>query len=154
MLPCDSPIFETTMNRSENMRAVRGRDTQPEKIVRSMLHRDGYRFRLHSSDLPGKPDIVFPSLRKVIFVHGCFWHKHDCRKGLGAPSTNSEFWKRKRELTVDRDQKTLAALAAEGWDSYVVWECTLKDPDSVKKQLERFLSPNRRRPAGSVPAAV
>lgn len=129
-----------TMNRSENMRAVRGKDTGPEKTVRSMLHHCGYRFRLHRSDLPGKPDLVFPSLRKVIFVHGCFWHSHDCRKGKGAPSTNSEFWKRKRELTVERDSRTLKALAECGWDAYVVWECALKEPDALKSHLKRFLS--------------
>ena len=143
------------MTRSENMRAVRGRDTKPEMIVRSMLHRSGFRFRVQRRDLPGKPDIVFPSLRKVIFVHGCFWHTHDCRKGLGAPSTNSEFWKRKRELTVERDRKTLRALASEGWDAYVVWECALKHPGAVKKQLEQFLSRRYRRssvqPAGPIP---
>jgi DNA mismatch endonuclease (patch repair protein) len=128
------------MDRSENMRAVRGKDTKPEKAVRSMLHKLGYRFRLHRRDLPGKPDLVFPSLRKVIFVHGCFWHSHDCRKGRGAPSTNSQFWKRKRELTVERDRKVLEALAAEKWDAYVVWECSLKNLDAVSNQLEEFLS--------------
>lgn len=127
------------MNRSENMRAVKGKDTKPEIAIRSMLHRDGYRFRLHRSDLPGKPDLVFPSLRKVIFVHGCFWHSHNCRKGQGAPSTNSDFWNRKRKLTVERDSRTLKALADCGWDTYVVWECALKDPDAIRHCLEEFL---------------
>jgi len=128
------------MNRSENMRAVRGKDTKPEKTVRSMLHKVGYRFRLHRRDLPGKPDLTFPSLRKVIFVHGCFWHSHDCRKGQGEPSTNPQFWKRKRELTIQRDRRALEALAAQGWDAYVVWECALKNQDAVRNQLEDFLS--------------
>ena len=127
------------MDRSENMRAVRGKDTQPEKTVRSMLHKQGYRFRLHRSDLPGKPDLVFPSRKKVIFIHGCFWHSHDCRKGQGAPRTNAAFWQRKRELTVERDQKTLKALAAKGWDAYVVWECALKNPEAVRNRIEKFL---------------
>lgn len=144
------------MTRSENMRAVRGKDTKPEKTVRSMLHKDGYRFRLHRGDLPGKPDLVFPSLRKVIFVHGCFWHSHDCRKGLGAPSTNGQFWKRKRDITVERDRQALEALSAEGWDAYVVWECTLRNPNAVRSQLEAFLSrelptvgPKSRQPAAT-----
>src|SRR5580658_666532 len=111
------------MDRSANMRAIRSKGMRPELAVRSMLHKLGYRFRLHRSDLPGKPDLVFPSRKKVIFVHGCFWHSHDCRKGQGAPRTNAAFWQRKRELTVERDRKTLKALAAEGWDAYVVWEC-------------------------------
>ncbi|HMF78993.1 MAG TPA: very short patch repair endonuclease [Bryobacteraceae bacterium] len=128
------------MDRIENMRAVRGKNTKPEKTVGSMLHKRGYRFRLHRTDLPGKPDLVFPSLKKVIFVHGCFWHSHDCRKGQGAPVTNSGFWQRKRELTVQRDRKTITALADQGWGSYIVWECTLRNPESVATRLERFLS--------------
>lgn len=140
------------MNRSENMRAVKGKDTGPEKTVRSMLHRVGYRYRLHRRDLPGKPDLVFPSLRKVIFVHGCFWHSHDCRKGRGAPSTNSDFWRRKRELTVERDTRTLKALSACGWEAYVVWECALKEPDAIKSRLEKFLSRTARSVRRSIPA--
>lgn len=96
------------------MRAVRGKDTKPEKTVRSMLHKEGYRFRLHRKDLPGQPDLVFPSRRKVIFVNGCFWHSHDCRKGQGAPATNSAFWQRKRDLTVERDRRNLRELAEHG----------------------------------------
>ena len=132
------------MDRSENMRAVRGKDTKPEKTIRSMLHRHGYRFRLHYKKLPGKPDLVFPSLGKVIFVHGCFWHSHDCRKGRTAPRTNSVFWQEKRARTVERDSKTLQALAAKGWDAYVVWECALRDLDALRSRLEFFLSRERR----------
>jgi DNA mismatch endonuclease (patch repair protein) len=128
------------MDRSANMRAVRGKDTKPEKMVRSMLHKLGYRFRVHRKDLPGKPDLVFPSKKKAIFVHGCFWHSHDCRKGQGAPATNSAFWQSKRALTVERDRRNLRDLVELGWDVYVVWECTLKDPDSVKARLDAFLS--------------
>jgi DNA mismatch endonuclease (patch repair protein) len=128
------------MDRSANMRAIRSKDTKPEKIVRSMLHRLGYRFRLHSRDLPGHPDLVFASRRKVIFVNGCFWHMHDCSKGQRAPLTNAEFWRTKRQRTVDRDSKALRALTASGWKAYVVWECALKDLTALQNQLEQFLS--------------
>jgi DNA mismatch endonuclease, patch repair protein len=129
------------MDRSENMRAVRSKDTKPEKAVRSMLHRLGYRFRLHRSDMPGKPDLVFPSRRKVIFVNGCFWHMHDACKGKGTPSTNAEFWRAKRKRTVERDQRAIEALKEAGWKAYVVWECALKtDIGAVRAQLVEFLS--------------
>ena len=87
------------MDRSANMRAIRSKDTKPEKIVRSMLHKLGFRFRLHRRNLPGQPDLVFASRKKVIFVNGCFWHMHDCRKGQRAPITNAEFWQNKRQRT-------------------------------------------------------
>src|SRR5262249_34941834 len=113
----------TPEQRQMNMAKVRGRDTKPEKIVRSLLHRLGYRFRLYRKDLPGTPDLVFPSLKKVVFVHGCFWHMHDCRKGKSRPSTNATFWNTKRRRTAARDKATLAALDALGWEYRVVWEC-------------------------------
>jgi DNA mismatch endonuclease (patch repair protein) len=128
------------VDRSANMRAIRSKDTKPEKIVRSMLHKLGYRFRLHRKDLPGKPDLVFSSRRKVIFVNGCFWHMHDCRKGQRAPITNAVFWQIKRQRTADRDSRTLRALAADGWKVYVVWECALRDLTALESQLEAFLS--------------
>jgi DNA mismatch endonuclease (patch repair protein) len=133
------------MDRSANMRAIRSKDTKPEKIVRSMLHKLGYRFRLHRRDLPGQPDLVFPSRRKVIFVNGCFWHMHDCRKGQRAPLTNAVFWKTKRQRTADRDSRVLRALAADGWKAYVVWECALKDLTALQDQLEAFLSQEKPR---------
>jgi DNA mismatch endonuclease (patch repair protein) len=125
------------------MRAIGSKDTKPEKIVRSMLHKLGYRFRLHRRDLPGQPDIVFTSRRKVIFVNGCFWHMHNCRQGQRAPIANAEFWKTKRQRTSDRDARTLEALAADGWQVYVVWECDLKDLAALQSQLERFLFEGR-----------
>ena len=121
------------------MRAIRSKDTKPEKIVRSLLHKLGYRFRLHRRDLPGQPDIVFASRRKVIFVNGCFWHMHDCSKGKRAPIANAEFWKAKRQRTSERDAMTLQALAANGWQAHVVWECALKDHAALQSQLESFL---------------
>lgn len=128
------------MNRSENMRAVRSKDTKPEKAVRSMLHKLGYRYRLHQKDMPGKPDLVFPSRRKVIFVNGCFWHMHDVCNGRGTPATNAAFWQAKRLRTVERDRRTIKVLADDGWGVYVVWQCALKDMDAVKKGLVQFLS--------------
>lgn len=134
------------MNRSENMRAVRSKDTKPEKAVRTMLHRLGFRFRLHRKDMPGKPDLVFPSRRKVIFVNGCFWHMHDACNGRGTPSTNAEFWQTKRLQTVERDHRTLKALADDGWECHVVWQCALKDMKAVKDELVRFLTRNHAKP--------
>jgi|ERR1035438_10173471 DNA mismatch endonuclease (patch repair protein) len=124
------------------MRRIRSKDTKPEKTVRSLLHRLGFRFRLHRRSLPGSPDLVFPSKHKVIFVHGCFWHSHGCRRAGRAPATNSEFWQAKRQGTVARDSRTLKALAAEGWEAYVVWECELRDLDVLRNSLEAFLCKN------------
>src|SRR6202011_1003364 len=109
--------------RSANMRQIRSKNTTPELLLRRMLHRLGYRFRLHRRDLPGKPDLVFPSRRKVIFVHGCFWHMHNCRWGNVTPATNAEFWQTKRQANVHRDHQALQSLAAAGWKVFVVWEC-------------------------------
>jgi len=135
----------TPEQRRRNMANIRGRDTRPERIVRSMLHRIGYRYSLHRADLPGKPDLVFPRLHKIIFVHGCYWHMHDCKYGKVAPATNAEFWRAKRLSNVRRDKKTLAALRRAGWQVSIVWECTVRglDPDVLRKRLVRFLG-NRR----------
>lgn len=129
----------TPEQRSRNMAGIRGKNTKPEIAVRSLLHRLGYRFRLHRKDLPGKPDIVFPSRRKVIFVHGCYWHMHDCRWGRVVPATNTEFWQTKRKGNCDRDERTAAALRSAGWCSYVVWECQTKDEETLSAKLRDFL---------------
>jgi len=121
------------------MASIGSKDTKPEKTVRSLLHKLGYRFRLHRPDLPGKPDLVFPSRRKVIFVNGCFWHMHDCRKGTLAPLTNAAFWQAKRRRTAARDQETLKLLAADGWEAYIIWECELTDFNGLRERLEHFL---------------
>ena len=107
------------------MSRIKGKNTKPEMIVRQWLWQNGYRYRLHRKDLPGKPDIVFAGRRKVIFVHGCFWHKHDC-KYFKWPKSNAEFWRRKIEGNVRRDTDNYAALTATGWDYLVVWECEIK----------------------------
>ena len=108
------------------MSRIRSKDTKPEMIVRRSLHGIGYRYRLHAAKLPGKPDLVFQKRRKVIFVHGCFWHSHTCTNGQRKPKTNPGFWEDKRERTVARDAQNVAALKADGWDVLVVWECELK----------------------------
>lgn len=130
---------ETPEQRSRIMRAVKAADTGPEMAVRRMVHRMGYRFRLHRRDLPGTPDLVFPRLRKVIFVHGCFWHGHDCARGARAPRTNAEYWRGKIARNRARDALHAVALKAQGWRSAVVWECELNNPPAVKKRLGRFL---------------
>lgn len=127
------------MERSDIMRRVRAKDTTPEMTVRSLLHRLGYRFRLHRADLPGKPDIVFPSRRSAIFVHGCFWHGHDCARGARMPKTNADYWLNKIARNKARDAKHQAALNLLGWKSRIVWECELKDAAKVEEILTRFL---------------
>ena len=117
--------------RSFNMSRIKSRDTKPELIVRSLVHRMGFRFRLHRKDLPGKPDIVLPSHRKIIFVHGCFWHSHRCRFGRVSPATNSEFWTTKRGETAKRDRRNLRKLRRDGWTVLVVWECWIRQLDDV-----------------------
>jgi DNA mismatch endonuclease (patch repair protein) len=120
------------------MRAIRSKGMRPELAVRSLAHKLGYRFRLHRKDLPGKPDLVFPSRRKVIFVHGCFWHSHGC-KISHAPKSNLEYWMPKLARNLTRDQRSIAALTESGWKSLVIWECETKDETSLAKGLKRFL---------------
>ena len=121
------------------MAAIRGKNTKPELIVRRLLHRLGYRFRLHQKGIIGRPDLVFRSRRKVIFVHGCFWHMHDCRYGRVRPRTNVAFWKEKRVANVERDLRTLTALRADDWESLVVWECETRDLSALERGLLAFL---------------
>ena len=111
---------------------------QPELKVRSIVHRLGYRFRLHRKDLPGKPDLVFPSRRKVIFVHGCFWHSHGC-KVSHTPKSNAGYWGPKLERNVIRDSLNLTSLRSAGWRSFVVWECETDDEDRIRKRIVKFL---------------
>ena len=121
------------------MRAVRSRDTGPELVVRRMLTRLGYRYRLHRRDVPGTPDIAFIGRRKAIFVHGCFWHGHDCLRGARAPKSNAEYWQAKIARTRARDVETAARLAAMGWRALAVWECALADPTRLTNELRAFL---------------
>jgi len=125
--------------RSYNMSRIKGKNTKPELIVRKWLWSQGYRYRLHRKDLPGKPDIVFSGRKKVIFVHGCFWHKHNCRY-FKWPETNPEFWKKKINENVRRDQKNYQDLIADGWHYFVVWECEIRQKDTnVFDLLREFI---------------
>lgn len=112
--------------RSWNMSRIRGRNTGPERQLRSLLHRAGYRFKLHEKALAGRPDIVLPKYRTVIFVHGCFWHRHEGCRAATMPRTRREFWEDKLNQNVSRDLRNRAALEAAGWQVLVVWECELK----------------------------
>jgi DNA mismatch endonuclease (patch repair protein) len=125
--------------RSKIMRAVKSRDTGPELIVRRLVHRLGFRFRLHRKNLPGKPDLVFIGKRKVIFVHGCFWHGHDCARGARIPKANRAYWLTKIGGNKLRDQRSIAALNDMGWKSSIVWECETNRPEILKIRLSSFL---------------
>ena len=127
------------MDRSENMRAIRSKGMRPELAVRSLVHKLGYRFRLHRKDLPGKPDLVFVSRRKVIFVHGCFWHSHKDCKVAHIPKSNFGYWGPKLELNQARDSKNIEALAAAGWTPLVIWECDTVDEKALSQRVKRFL---------------
>lgn len=113
--------------RSWNMSRIKGKDTKPELIVRTLLHRMGYRFRLHRKDLPGKPDIVLPKYRTVIFVHGCFWHRHKGCKFAYIPKSRVEFWQKKFKENVQRDKKKQAELKKAGWKVIIIWECQVNN---------------------------
>lgn len=126
--------------RSRNMARIKGKNTKPEMLVRSLLHQMGYRFRLHSAKLPGKPDIVLPRYKAVIFVHGCFWHGHaDCKRAA-LPTTRKEFWADKIWGNIQRDERNIAALGNLGYRCFIVWQCELKDTETLKRRLCEFLS--------------
>ena len=129
----------TAEQRSECMRAVKGKNTKPEMLVRKLVHSMGYRYSLHRAGLPGKPDLVLVSRRKVVFVHGCFWHRHTCRHGRVAPVHNSEYWNDKRDKNAARDRGNIRALRREGWKVLVIWECWTGKTDALRKRLEGFL---------------
>ena len=122
--------------RSDIMSRIKGKNTKPEMVVRSLMHRIGYRFRLHRKDLSGTPDLVLPKFKTVVFVHGCFWHGHHCRKGSSRPSSNAEFWSEKIAKNVERDRKSFDELREAGWTVITVWECELKDLEYVHRKLQ------------------
>lgn len=130
----------TPEHRSWNMSRIRSRDTAPEKRVRSLLHRLGFRFSLRRKDLPGKPDIVLPSRRSVVFVHGCFWHQHQGCTNSRVPSTRRPFWEAKLAGNVARDLRVRRELKTLGWNVLTVWECDLKYEDRVGRLLTRALT--------------
>ena len=125
--------------RSYLMSRVRAKDTTPELRVRKSAHAMGYRFRLHRRDLPGKPDLVFPRLGKIIFVHGCFWHRHEGCRFATNPKSRTKFWSAKFERNVERDCLVQAELRALGWDVLVVWECETREPVRLENVLSEFL---------------
>lgn len=120
------------------MRAVRSQDTKPELVVRRLVHLLGFRFRLHRKDLPGKPDLVFSGRRRVIFVHGCFWHGHDCTRGARVPKTNSEYWLAKISRNRLRDQRVRQELDDAGWQILTVWECELSSAEALAPAYLNF----------------
>jgi DNA mismatch endonuclease (patch repair protein) len=122
------------------MRAVRQKDTAPEMAVRRLLHNLGFRYRLHDRQLPGTPDIVFKGRRKVIFVHGCYWHGHNCKVG-GPAKSRTEYWGPKIARNRQRDENAVSALSQQGWASMVEWECETKDLQTLAVALSRFLEP-------------
>lgn len=138
----------TPEQRRLNMSRIRSRNTKPELAIRSILHQNGYRFRLHSMDLPGKPDIVLPRYRAVVFVHGCFWHRHECHL-FRWPRTRAAFWKKKINKNFENDCKSTQELLSAGWRVCTIWECSLKgrlrDVDGSTKRVMQWLASSRKR---------
>jgi len=128
----------TPSRRSEIMACIKSKDTKPERLVRSLLHRMGYRFRLHRPDLPGKPDIVLPRFQAVIFVHGCFWHGHNCKDGR-RPKSNTEYWNEKLDRNVDRHRRNMRLLRRAGWRPLVIWECQCNDEKRLRGLLQKAI---------------
>lgn len=129
----------TKKQRSFNMSQIRDKNTEPEMIVRSIVHRMGFRFGLHNKKLPGKPDIVLSRHKKIIFVHGCFWHIHNCKYGKVKPATNADFWTNKRQGNVARDKENIKQLKKLGLHVLVIWECQIKKPKKIANKIKRFL---------------
>lgn len=132
----------TPQQRRQTMQAIPSKDTLPERVVRRMLHSRGYRYRLHPASLPGKPDIVFPSRRKAIFVHGCFWHRHGCKYGK-LPKSRQDYWRPKLEANRERDSQKEAELRTLGWSVLTVWQCETRSPEKLLPKLLRFLDERR-----------
>lgn len=126
------------------MGRIRRSDTKPEWAVRRLLHKLGYRFRLQWKAAPGRPDVAFPGRRRIIFVHGCFWHQHEGCRHARLPSTRSEFWADKFARNKARDARDLVRARAEGWETLVIWECETADEDALRERLTGFLGPPRR----------
>lgn len=135
----------TPERRSENMRRIKSKDMKPELAVRRLVHGLGYRYRLHRRDLPGKPDLVFGSKRKVIFVHGCFWHGHELEgcNDARVPKSNTDYWNLKLARNKERDAAHNAELKEAGWKVLTIWECEMKTQSIVEKRIKRFLGKKR-----------
>ena len=132
----------TPEQRSALMARIRGVDTKPELFVRRALHGQGYRFRLHGRGLPGKPDIVFKKRKRAVFVHGCFWHRHGCKRTTH-PKSRQDYWQDKFAKNVARDRRNSALLADDGWDVFVAWECEIDSDETLLQRLMEFLGPPR-----------
>ncbi len=129
----------TADRRSEIMRRIRSKDTSIEMTIRRLVHGMGYRYRLHAKDLPGSPDLVFRGRRKIILVHGCFWHRHRKCPLSTTPKTRIDFWKEKFEKNISRDRRNLRELKKLGWSVLVVWQCEIKDKDKLEKKIRLFI---------------
>ncbi len=125
--------------RSRIMSHISGKNTKPEILVRSLLHRMGYRFRIHKKDLPGRPDICLPKHKKVIFVHGCFWHGHENCPRSKRPTTNVEFWNKKIDGNIERDKENIKKLRRLGWQTLTIWTCEIKNQEELKNKLISFI---------------
>ena len=134
----------TPDQRAALMSRIRGRDTKPEMVVRRLVHALGFRYRLHRRDLPGSPDLVFRGRHKVIFVHGCFWHRHPGCKLAAVPKTGEDFWQRKFEQNVQRDRTVVELLKKNGWEVLIVWECETRKPEGLPEKVMEFLSGDQR----------
>jgi DNA mismatch endonuclease, patch repair protein len=132
-------MTEDAAVRRRTMQAVRSENTKPELAIRHMVTGLGYRYRLHRKDLPGTPDLAFISRRKAVFVHGCFWHGHDCPRGARTPKTNRDYWTTKISKNRIRDEAHRLELKARGWRSLIIWECELKGPLKIQSRLSQFL---------------
>ena len=132
-------MHKVSEQRSRNMSAIKSKNTKPEIAVRKLLHSMGYRFRLHRKDLPGSPDIVLPKYKTVIFVHGCFWHRHENCKYASTPRTRKEFWENKFKANLKRDEEIQKKIKNIGWQSVVIWECETKNIDDLREKLIDFI---------------
>ena len=130
---------ENQEKRSQIMRAVKGKNTAPEVLVRKIIYSLGYRYRLHGAHLPGTPDIYFTKQKKVVFINGCFWHGHDCKRGARLPKSNSVYWEKKIAKNRDRDHANFKLLELHGWSILEMWECQLKEFECLKEALKTFL---------------
>jgi DNA mismatch endonuclease (patch repair protein) len=128
--------------RSEIMRRVRSQDTKPEMIVRRLVHRRGFRYRLHAKELPGRPDLVFPKRRKIVFVHGCYWHAHRC-PASALPETHRDYWEAKLRRNAERDKRTVRQLRKAGWAVLTIWECQTRNRERLASRLIHFLEEKR-----------
>ncbi|MBR8314249.1 DNA mismatch endonuclease Vsr [Burkholderia dolosa] len=139
----------TPAERSERMSRIKGRNTKPELIVRSLIHRMGYRYRLHGKGLPGRPDLVFAKRRKVIFVHGCFWHRHEGCRLARLPKSRLDFWRPKLEANAERDKEVERRLTELGWKVLTIWECEVKDEVVLTLRVRAFLDDTENNNEGS-----